>query len=168
MYVRRGLALGSVDDPQADDFDDSSSDPRSEYVTWAAAVKQYGGYVTTAPHTTTEITKGTAAAAYPVSIIAPAPNYMLNAIFHRWPDDWSSDGKTGYFKAPAAVLAYTETGYRTSAGSAITQAQSAPGEPSPKYPDWYTQIKDLLKSGGWILGGLVVLSAISYLPRRRD
>jgi hypothetical protein len=170
--------LGSIDDPLAEDFDVSTpSDPRAAYVEWAAAVKRYGGTVTAAPHTTAQVNKGDAAAAYPTKIISPAPTYALNPLFHHWPDDWSSNGNTGYFRAPASVLAYTAGRPRNfwdvgtwfgSTEAPITATQTAPGESAPADPKWYDDFKGMLKSGGWIVGGLLALSALSFLPRRRD
>jgi len=164
-YVRRGsaraiAALGSLDDPIADDFDSEAvNDPRADYVAWAAAVKKYGGYLTTMPH----VNKGAAAAAYPVDVIYPPPDYSLNPIFHHAPDDWSADSSTGYYRAPQSVLMYTTGG----SVAGINQSQAVPGEPAPPKPNWYDSVLTTVKYGAWIIGGLVALDALSFLPRGR-
>jgi len=162
-YAGTSSRLGSFDDPMTDDFaddvgDGTSSTPREAYLAWLAAVKRAGGVVTTMPH----INKGAIAARYTVAFVFPhAPATTLNPLFSRPPDDWSTSGDYVYYRAPNAVVAYQYTG-------AITAPVNVPGETTPGDPVWYSDIKNMLRTGGWIVGGLVVLSALSYLPRRRD
>lgn len=188
MGYLRGAVLGNIDDPFADDFDvvvddvetfgaDASEPGRAAYVTWAAAVKRYGGVVATAPSSTGQIAAGVAAARYPVAVVSLAPSGELNPIFHRWPDLWTGNGAYAWYRAPDSVLVYTNpkpfslwdvgTWFGSSAPT-ITTPQTVPGEPPPGSPHWYDDIKDVVKIGGLIVAGLVVLNVLSYLPRRRD
>lgn len=180
-YLGGLSVLGDVADPFADDFagGELAADPRAAYVTWAAAVKANGGTVTAAPVDNGDyISAGMAAAKYPVAVISLAPTGQLNPIFHRWPDLWTNNGAFGWYRAPDSVLAYTNPQRSLwdvgswfnpdQTDAPINQPQTVPGEPAPADPKWYDDIKGYLKIGGLIVGGLVLLNVLSYLPRRRD
>lgn len=157
-----------------------SDDPRSAYVAWAAAVKQYGGAITNAPHVTDAIAvelgilPGDAfgqgsdtpvvAARYPRAFVFPKlPSNALNPVFHRLPDDMSNDGAYAYYVAPAAVQEYGAP----SGSGGITTPQSVPGEPSPPKPEWYDNLLKYAKYAGFAVGAVAVLDLLSFLPRRR-
>lgn len=174
-------ALGDAStDPlwiDGDNFDAdvvSSGDPRTDYLAWAAAVKNYGGVVTTAPHLLSQGTAdpssgqmlgagaALAAARYPVAFVFPhAPATDLNPLFKKQPDDWSDDGKYAYYVAPDKVQGYVDT----NTGGQITAPQSVPGEPPPPDPTWYADLKTYAKLGGLALGAILFFDFLHTLPR---
>lgn len=139
MYAR----LGSVDTG------------RAAYLAWSATVKRYGGRIAALPHGD----PNTPAAAYPFEVLYPSPLFTLNPIFTNAPEDWNADSSIGYYRAPDDVIAYARNG--------MLEAQSVPGEPVPAKPQWYDDLLKMLQAGKWVIGGLVALAAISYLPKRR-
>jgi hypothetical protein len=132
----------------------TTDDGRAAYVAWTNAVQQYGGVVTSFPG-------GAPAARYPFAVIYPNDGADLNPIFHAPPLSWTADSAYGYFAAPPEVAAFVAAG-------GLTGVATVPGEQPPPMPSWYDSLQTTLKLGAWVLSGVVLLSALSYLPRGRS
>jgi hypothetical protein len=182
-----GSYLGAL---ELEEPDAAAPDPRAAYVAWVSAVKQAGGFVSVAPHLVyagdpfSQAGAGDplTAARYPVAVVFPnAPSAQLAAAFSRQPDDWSDDGRYAFYLAPADVQAYASTQSTSllsqiiarifGGAGGITEPQQVPGEPAPPNPAWYDDLLKVLKygayAGGALVGGLILVEVLSFIPKPR-
>lgn len=139
-----------------DDATTGAPDPSTttDYASWVASVKAFGGAATTLPNLST-----TLAARYPATVWVP----QVNAGVWPQPDAYSSDGQYGYYTAPPLVREWVAVHplYTPTAGEI---AQGA----AQLTPEWFkTAMAALGATGKIALGlGLGYLAVKLYFSKR--